>query len=38
MEWNQSSGRSLPLAEVGSQYTGVSQWNQGGMGPQGDLL
>ena len=38
MEWNQSSGRSLPLVEVGSHYTGVSQWNQGEMGPPRDLL
>ena len=37
MEWSQSSGRSLPLVVVGSHYTGVSQWNQGGMDPQEDL-
>ena len=38
MEWNQSKSKSLSLVEVGSHYTGVSQWNQGEMGPQGDLL
>ena len=38
MEWNQSSGRSHPLVEVGSHYTGVSQWHQWEMGPRGDLL
>ena len=38
MEWNQSKSRSLPLVELGSHYIGVSQWNQWGMDPQGDLL
>ena len=38
MEWNQSSGRSLPLVEVGSHYIGVSRWNQGEMDPPRDLL